>query len=52
MKPSNPKDMIGSNKLPLHLWPNTATAMGSLGFLNGALKYGRANFREIGRAHV
>lgn len=47
-KPSNPKDIIGSNKLPLHLWPNTATAMGSIGFLNGALKYGRANFRVVG----
>jgi hypothetical protein len=47
-KESNPKDMIGSNKLPLHLWPNTATAMGCLGFLNGMLKYGRSNFRIHG----
>lgn len=47
-KPSNPKDAIGSNKLPLHLWPATATAMGCLGMLNGMLKYGRSNFREIG----
>lgn len=47
-KESNPKDMIGSNKLPLHLWPNTATAMGCLGFLNGMLKYGRSNFRVLG----
>lgn len=52
-KPTNPKDAIGSNKLPLHLWPATATAMGSVGFLNGLLKYGRANFRAIGiRASV
>lgn len=47
-KPTNPKDAIGSNKLPLHLWPETATAMGCLGFLEGACKYGRANFRAIG----
>lgn len=47
-KPTNPKDIIGSDKLPLHLWPGTATAMGCLGFLDGALKYGRSNFRAIG----
>lgn len=48
LKPSNPKDMIGSDKLPLHLWPETATAMGCLGLLDGALKYGRGNFRAVG----
>jgi hypothetical protein len=48
VKPTNPKDAIGSNKLPLHLWPETATALGCLGLLDGALKYGRSNFREIG----
>lgn len=47
-KPTNPKDAIGCGKVPVHLWPNTATAMGSIGFLNGALKYGRANFRATG----
>lgn len=47
-KPTNPKDMIGSDKLPLHLWPTTATALGCLGLLDGALKYGRANFRAVG----
>ena len=47
-KLSNPKDIIGADKLPLHLWPETATAMGCLGLLEGALKYGRANFRAIG----
>lgn len=46
--PENPKDMIGSAKLPLHLWPTTASAMGCLGLLDGALKYGRSNFRQIG----
>jgi hypothetical protein len=48
VKPTNPKDAIGSKKLPLHLWPTTATALGSLGMLNGALKYGRSNFRAMG----
>lgn len=47
-KPTNPKDGIGANKLPLHLWPSTATAMGCVGLANGALKYGRSNFRCIG----
>jgi len=46
--PDNPKDAIGAGKLPLHLWPTTATAVGCLGFLEGALKYGRQNFRAIG----
>lgn len=44
----NPKDLVGSGKLPLHLWPTTATAMGSIALLNGALKYGRSNWRSIG----
>lgn len=44
-KPStNPKDAIGSLKLPLHLWPSEATALGCLGFLEGEGKYGRDNF--------
>lgn len=43
--PMNPKDVIGSDKLPLHLWPTTATALGSIALLNGALKYGRLNWR-------
>ena len=49
-KPSNPnpKDVIGSGKLPLHLWPETATVYGCLGLLDGALKYGRSNFRAVG----
>lgn len=48
LKPSNPKDIIGSDKLPLHLFPETATAYGALALLDGALKYGRANFRAVG----
>lgn len=44
----NPKDVIGSGKLPLHLWPETATVLGSLGLLDGMLKYGRSNWRFAG----
>jgi hypothetical protein len=48
LKPSNPKDIIGSSKLPLHLWPETATILGALACLDGCLKYGRSNYRAIG----
>lgn len=44
----NPKDRIGSDKLPLHQWPATATAMGCIALFNGALKYGRTNWRATG----
>lgn len=44
-KNPNPKDSIGSSKMPMHLWPETATMVGALGLLDGALKYGRANWR-------
>lgn len=47
-KLSNPKDLIGSDKLPLHLWPETASALGCLALLDGALKYGRSNWRAVG----
>lgn len=46
MKPSNPKDIIGASKIPLHLWPLPATVYGSLALLDGALKYGRTNWRS------
>jgi len=44
-KDPNPKDSIGSSKIPMHLWPETATVLGSLALLDGALKYGRSNYR-------
>ena len=47
-KPTNPKDAIGADKLPLHLWPETATVFGALALLDGALKYGRSNWRHAG----
>lgn len=42
---SNPKDAAGRAKVPLHLWPSSATAYGAIGLLEGELKYGRNNFR-------
>lgn len=48
MKQTNPKDAIGSSKLPLHLWPASATMLGCLALLDGTLKYGRSNWREAG----
>lgn len=48
LKPTNPKDFIGSTKMPLHLWPNTATLVGTLAMLDGAAKYGRSNWRVSG----
>ena len=51
--PLNPKDAIANGKIPMHLWPSTATAMGSLALLYGARLYGRSNWREAGvRASV
>lgn len=48
IKPTNPKDFIGSTKMPYHLWPNTATMLGTLALLDGAAKYGRSNWRHAG----
>ena len=47
-KPTNPKDIIGSGKIPVHLAPTSAIAYMSLGLLDGLLKYGRSNFRAVG----
>lgn len=47
-KPSNPKDIIGSDKLPLSLVPGTSKAYQALGHLEGMLKYGLVNWRECG----
>jgi hypothetical protein len=48
LKSTNPKDIIGSDKIPLHLFPMTATIYGTMALLDGALKYGRANWRVAG----
>jgi len=41
----NPKHAAGSAKMPMHLWPDTASAMGAIAFLEGKLKYGAYNYR-------
>jgi hypothetical protein len=48
LKSTNPKDLIGSDKMPLHLFPMTAVIYGTLALLDGALKYGRGNWRAAG----
>lgn len=47
-KASNPKDIIGSGKAPLHLVPASLRAGAALAFMEGALKYGRFNWRLAG----
>lgn len=49
-KPSNPKDIIGSRKLDVGLVPDTLVVCAANGFLEGALKYGRFNWRICGAA--
>lgn len=47
-KASNPKDIIGAGKAPLELVPDTLRVAASMAFLEGALKYGRYNWRLAG----
>lgn len=47
-KLTNPKDLIGSDKLPLHLVPDTISVLAATAFLEGALKYGQFNWRIAG----
>jgi len=47
-KETNPKQALGSNKIPMHVFPNTATIYGALAMLEGMLKYGRSNYRKAG----
>jgi hypothetical protein len=47
-KPSNPKDVIGSSKIRLDLVPDSMILFASLGFAEGALKYGKFNWRVAG----
>jgi hypothetical protein len=47
-KPSNPKDVIGSRKIDLSLVPDTLVICVAGAFLEGALKYGRFNWRIAG----
>jgi hypothetical protein len=47
-KDTNPKDAIGMTKVPMHLVPGSAKAYLSMAFLEGALKYGKYNWRVAG----
>ena len=47
-KASNPKDAIGVRKAPMHLIPGSAKAYMAMAFLEGALKYGKYNWRVAG----
>jgi hypothetical protein len=47
-KETNPKDFAGSAKLPMDLVPDTIEAEVALAYLEGALKYGRYNWRIAG----
>jgi hypothetical protein len=48
VKLSNPKDIIGSDKVPLGLVPGTTKVYLAIGHLEGMLKYGLVNWREAG----
>src|SRR5690349_5453933 len=47
-KPSNPKDVIGIRKVPFSVLPTPVLWEAALGMMEGALKYGRHNYRAIG----
>jgi hypothetical protein len=48
VKLTNPKDEIGTTKLPLHAVPDTATIFMALAFAEGQSKYGAFNWRVAG----
>lgn len=47
-KPSNPKAAIGETKIDMGLVPDTMLVYAALGFTEGAIKYGRYNWRVAG----
>lgn len=47
-RPSNPKDVIGSTKLDMGLVPVSGVICAARAFLEGAIKYGRFNWRFSG----
>lgn len=47
-KPSNPKDIIGARKLDMGNVPDALVAGAAVALLEGALKYGRFNWRIAG----
>lgn len=47
-KPTNPKDGLGSDRVPMTTVSDIACAEESLAFTEGLLKYGRNNYRIMG----
>ena len=47
-KPTNPKDMVGTSKIPLHIMPVHVKAEICLALGEGMLKYGYSNWRKAG----
>lgn len=47
-KPTNPKDAVGIKKVPMSVLPANVLGQVALGCAEGALKYGRHNYREMG----
>lgn len=47
-KPTNPKDALGTKKVPYSTLSAPVIAECALGMMEGALKYGRHNYRAIG----
>lgn len=47
-KPTNPKDAVGIKKVPFSTVPMEVIAEIGLGMMEGAMKYGRHNYRAIG----
>ena len=47
-KDTNPKDAVGTKKVPLSVLPSPVLAEVGLAMLEGARKYGRHNYREAG----
>lgn len=47
-KPTNPKDALGIKKVPMSTIPSPVLAELGVAMLEGAMKYGRHNYRVIG----
>jgi hypothetical protein len=47
-KDTNPKDSVGTKKVPFSVIPGPVMAEVGLGMLEGARKYGRHNYRKAG----
>lgn len=47
-KPSNPKDIVGSNKVAMSYVPCPVIMEVAAGMMEGGLKYGRHNYRAVG----